>query len=101
MLVVVMTAFLKRTKDTDDRRDEATKMVVEGALAREQRAYEDRDRVVAERDAAYNETARLRQQFEEERQRWQETRRWFEQSHQSELEELREQIRRNRLDRPE
>jgi hypothetical protein len=57
MLVVVMTAFLKRTKETDDRRDDVSKMLVAAAVERETKAWAERDRVWA--------------QLEEERRQWQ------------------------------
>jgi cysteinyl-tRNA synthetase len=63
MLVIVMTAFLRRTKDTDERRDEFSRAILEASEAREARAW-------AERDAARAELERVRQQFEQERKQW-------------------------------
>jgi hypothetical protein len=52
----LLTAFtvnlLRRTKETDDRRDDATRIAMELATERERRAFEERDRAIAERDAA-------------------------------------------------
>ena len=72
MLVAVMTAFMKRTKDVDDRRDAASKMIMDAALEGEARAWTERDKALAERDAARAETERVRALLEEERRRWQE-----------------------------
>lgn len=66
MLVAVMYAFLRRTKDTDERRDEATTMLVSAADDREKRAWAERDRAIAERDAARAEAERLHALLEEE-----------------------------------
>lgn len=74
MLVIVMTAFLRRTKDTDDRRDEASKMVMDAAMEREARAWKERDNALLERDIAREETQGVRDQFERARQSWQEER---------------------------
>lgn len=67
MLVVVMTAFLRRTKDTDERRDAASKMIMEAAMEREARAWSERDRALLERDQAREETNRLRAELDLER----------------------------------
>lgn len=63
MLVAVMTAVLRRTKEADERQDEFTKVVVATAAEREARAW-------AERDAAREELALLKAQLEKERQEW-------------------------------
>lgn len=60
MLVAVMTMFLRRTKETDERRDDVSKMMIAAAAERETKAWAERDRVWA--------------QLEEERRRWQEER---------------------------
>jgi len=44
MLVVVMGAFLRRTKETDARRDDVSKMMVDAAMEREAIAWAERDR---------------------------------------------------------
>ena len=75
MLVVVMTAFLRRTKDTDERRDEGARMVVDAAMEREARAWEERDKALLERDIAREEIEKLRAQFEKERAEWWKSRR--------------------------
>lgn len=69
MLVVVMTAMLRRTKDTDTRRDEITNAVMDSAREREDRAWAARDSVIVERDEARAEVARLRRLLEE-RPQW-------------------------------
>lgn len=76
MLVVVMAAFLRRTKDTDERRDEGTRILIKAAADREARAWAERDRANAERDLARNETERIRERYELERQKWEEQMRW-------------------------
>lgn len=68
MLIVVMTAMLRRTKDTDVRRDEITNMVMTATTEREVRAWSERDRAIAERDEARAEVARLRGLLEERTQ---------------------------------
>jgi hypothetical protein len=67
MLVIVMTAMLRRTKETDERTDEFSKRIVSSAAEREAKAW-------AERDEAQAEVTRLRQQLEEERRAWREER---------------------------
>lgn len=67
MLVIVMTAMLRRTKDTDERKDEFSKMIMDSAAGREAKAW-------AERDEARAEVERLRDQLEQERRAWQEER---------------------------
>lgn len=93
MLVAVMIAFLRRTKDTDDRRDEATKMVMDAAMEREARAWSERDKAIVERDAARAETERLRSQFDEERKRWEEGRTWLTKTHELELQALENRLK--------
>jgi hypothetical protein len=70
MLVIVMTAFLRRTKDTDTRRDEFSKIVLDASAEREARAWTERDAALAERDRARAELDRVRDQFEQERKQW-------------------------------
>lgn len=70
MLLAIMYAFLRRTKDTDERRDEASKMIMDAALEREERAWKQHDRVMLERDDARRETERIRVQWERDRMRW-------------------------------
>jgi hypothetical protein len=65
MLVVVMTAMLRRTKDTDERKDQFATMVLATASEREAKAW-------AERDAAKAELEDLRRQFDQERRAWRE-----------------------------
>lgn len=67
MLVVVMTAFLRRTKDTDERRDAASKMIMDAAMERESRAWAERDRALLERDQAREELNRYRTEVDTER----------------------------------
>lgn len=73
MLVIVMTAFLRRTKDTDDRRDEFSKAVLDASAAREARAWSERDAALVERDKARTDLERARDQFEKERKQWMQT----------------------------
>jgi len=58
----LLTAFtvnlLRRTKETDDRRDDATRIAMELATERERRAREETERAVAERDAVRAELKR-------------------------------------------
>jgi uncharacterized damage-inducible protein DinB len=61
MLVTVMIAFLKRTKETDDRRDAGMLLLVEAASTREAQAWK-------ERDAADRETEQVRALLDQERQ---------------------------------
>lgn len=63
MLTVVMVAMLRRTKDTDERKDEFSRMVLETAAQHEAAAY-------AERDEARSEAARLRDELQKERDKW-------------------------------
>lgn len=86
MLLAVMVAFLRRTKDTDERRDEASKLIMEAAM-------EERTRALKERDDARAETAALRSQFDKERQRWEESRGWTTKTHEMQLEQLRSRLR--------
>jgi uncharacterized protein YaiL (DUF2058 family) len=60
MLIAVMYAFMKRTKETDDRVDQASQSAVNAALESEKRAWLERDRAADERDTARAEAARLR-----------------------------------------
>jgi hypothetical protein len=77
MLVIVMTAMLRRTKDTDERQDQLTKTIMDTAAEREARAW-------AERDAARAEAERLGHQLETERRVWQEERARWRRSRQAE-----------------
>lgn len=74
MLVAIMVVFMRRTKDTDERRDEASRMLMEAARTQEARAWSERDKAVAElervRDAYQKEIERLREQYDVERRRW-------------------------------
>lgn len=74
MLISVMALFLRRTKDTDERRDEAAKLIMDAAAEREKMAWAERDRALAERDsfraeadAARAEAARLQHLLDEAR----------------------------------
>lgn len=96
MLVTIMIVFLRRTKDADDRRDEASKIVMDAALEREARAWAERDKALAERDAARAETERVRGQLEAEQRVQREEMRRQEQ----ELADLRRQFRLNPQEEP-
>jgi hypothetical protein len=61
MLLAVMVAFLRRTKETDVRRDDLSTFVVQAAVA-------ERDRAIADRDLARKEIDVLRANFEGERE---------------------------------
>lgn len=63
MLVAVLVHMLRRTKDTDERRDEATTMVIAACKESEAKAWAERDKVVAEME-------QMRRAFEEERRTW-------------------------------
>lgn len=63
MLVVVMGAFLRRTKETDDRRDDVSKTMIAAALDREAKAWAERDRIWVQLEAE-------RRQWQEERMSW-------------------------------
>ena len=76
MLVMVMLAFLRRTKDTDERRDHASKLITDALMAREAQAWARGDRLEQERDAARVETAQYRALLEEERRSRKEEERW-------------------------
>jgi hypothetical protein len=60
MLVAVMAIFMRRTKDVDERRDEALRIVIEAAKASEERAITDRERAYLDKEAAITEVIRLR-----------------------------------------
>lgn len=60
MLVAVMIAFLRRTRDADDRLDQNTKLVMDVAWGERDKAYAERDKAYAERDLARSEAERLR-----------------------------------------
>lgn len=51
MMGLIMIAFLKRTRETDERHDALTKIVLDVAAERESRAAAERDKALAERDA--------------------------------------------------
>jgi HD superfamily phosphodiesterase len=77
MLIAIMYAFLKRTKEADDRVSQTSQDAVNAALEREKRAWEERDRVAderdqarVERDTARLETEKLWAMYREERQQW-------------------------------
>lgn len=74
MLAFVMVAFLRRTKDTDERRDEASRMLADAAMGREARAWSERDKALSTLDDLRREMARLQAQMERERQQWMEER---------------------------
>jgi hypothetical protein len=67
MLVLVTTAMLRRSKDTDERKDEFSKIVLDAAAEREAKAERREAAAVAE-------VERLRQQLDQERLAWQEER---------------------------
>ena len=67
MLVLVTTAMLRRSKDTDERKDEFSKIVRDAAAEREAKAERREAAAVAE-------VERLRQQLDQERRDWQEER---------------------------
>lgn len=75
MLIAVMTAFMRRTKDVDERRDEAARMIMDAALEREARAWGERDKLQQALDVSRIETERVRNQLEDERRQWQDERR--------------------------
>lgn len=60
MLIAIMYAFLKRTKEADDRVSQTSQDAINAALEREKRAWAERDRVADERDIARSEAERLR-----------------------------------------
>ena len=60
MLVAVMYAFLRRTKEADDFVSQTSQDAVNAALEREKRAWTERDRVADELEIARAEAARLR-----------------------------------------
>lgn len=74
MLVAIMVVFMRRTKDTDERRDEAARMLMEAARQQEARAWQERDKALAElervRDGLQREIDRLREQYDIERRRY-------------------------------
>lgn len=74
MLVAIMVVFMRRTKDTDDRRDEASRMLMDAARSQEARAWAERDKALAElervRDSLQREIDRLREQYDVERRRY-------------------------------
>lgn len=80
MLVAIMVIFMRRTKDTDDRRDEASRMLMEAARTQEARAWAERDKALAElervRDNLQREIDRLREQYDMERRRYLRSQGW-------------------------
>jgi hypothetical protein len=60
MLVAIMYAFLKRTKEADHLVSQTSQDAVNAALEREKRAWMERDRVADELAAVRAETTRLR-----------------------------------------
>lgn len=84
MLVAVMYAFLRRTRDTDERRDdasrareEAAKLIMAEALRRESFAWTERDRALKALEDLRVEMERRSLQYETERERWmKESRHW-------------------------
>jgi hypothetical protein len=59
MLAIVMTAFLRRTKETDERRDEASNLIMSTSAERESRAWAERDAALTELATARAEIARV------------------------------------------
>jgi hypothetical protein len=59
MLAIVMTAFLRRTKETDERRDEASNLIMSTSAERESRAWAERDAALTELATARAELARV------------------------------------------
>lgn len=80
MLVAIMVVFMRRTKDTDERRDEASRLLMDAARQQEDRAWAERDRLVAEierlRENHQHELDRLREQQERDRRRWMKGQGW-------------------------
>lgn len=67
MLVLVTTAMLRRTKDTDQRKDEFAQMVLDTASEREAKAWTERDAARAESLEARAQLERLRRHLDQQR----------------------------------
>ena len=66
MLVTVMVTFLRRTKEVDTRRDEASRLLLDAARDQERRAWSERDRAVEDCERSKDS---LRQEIRELRER--------------------------------
>lgn len=72
MLIAVMTAVLRRTKEADERNDAFTKVVIATTTEREAKAWAERDDARAELAQVKDELARVRAQLAAAQEQWKE-----------------------------